>query len=133
MKKPTESELEILRVLWQHGINTVKFVHEILNANRPESEKVGYTTTLKTMQIMSEKQILKRDTSKKTHLYEANLKQEDVQQNLIDRMLHTAFGGSAKKLVMQALGNRKTNQKEREEIRRLLDELEQNEKGGSDE
>jgi predicted transcriptional regulator len=118
--KPTESELEILQVLWKHGPCTVRFVNDRLN----EKKKVGYTTTLKIMQLMLEKKILKRDEKKRSHLYRPAVKEKETQRLLLDRFLQTAFGGSAMTMVMQALGNHKTSKEEISQIRKLLDNLE---------
>lgn len=122
--KPTEGELEILQVIWAHGPSTVRFVNDKLSRNRV----VGYTTTLKIMQIMAEKGLLSRDTSGKTHIYKSSVSQKKTQQLLTDKLMTTAFGGSAMKLVMQALGNKKSTAEEIQEIRAFLDKLE----GGSD-
>lgn len=121
--KPTESELEILQVLWQHGPSTVRFVHEELSKNK----EVGYTTTLKLMQIMADKDMLEVDKTSRSHIYHAALEEEKTQQQLLGRFLDAAFRGSASKLVMQALGNSSTSKAELDEIRNLLDKLE----GGS--
>jgi BlaI family transcriptional regulator, penicillinase repressor len=118
--KPTESELEILQVLWQHGPNTVRFVHDELS----KSKEVGYTTTLKLMQIMAEKEMLEADKSSRSHIFRPLLEEGNTQQQLLDRFLDTAFRGSASKLVMQALGNSSTSKEELIEIRNLLDKLE---------
>jgi predicted transcriptional regulator len=118
--KPTEAEMEILQVLWKYGPCTVRFVNNKLN----EKKKVGYTTTLKIMQLMFEKKILKRDEKKRSHIYRPAVKEKDTQRLLLDRFLDTAFGGSAMKLVMQALGNHKTSKEEITQIRNLLDNLE---------
>ncbi|WP_276498533.1 BlaI/MecI/CopY family transcriptional regulator [Pontibacter litorisediminis] len=118
--KPTESELEILQVLWQHGPSTVRFVHEELSKNK----EVGYTTTLKIMQLMTEKNMLEADKSSRSHIFKPLLQEEDTQQQLLSRFLDTAFRGSASKLVMQALGNSRTSKEELDEIRNLLDKLE---------
>jgi predicted transcriptional regulator len=120
MPKPTEAELEILQVIWEHGPSTVRFVNDILSVRK----RVGYTTTLKIMQIMSDKNLLVRDTSVKTHIYQAAVSQQKTQQQLIDKLATSAFGGSAMKLVMQALGNKKSTVAELKEIRELLDKLE---------
>ncbi|MCU0446827.1 MAG: BlaI/MecI/CopY family transcriptional regulator [Microscillaceae bacterium] len=129
MIKPTEAELEVLQILWKYGPSNVRFVNEAINQNRAAEGEVGYTTTLKVMQIMFEKGILKRDDSARTHVYQAAFSEESTQKSLVDKLLDTAFGGSALKLVMQALGNRKTSQKELQEIKNLLNKIEQ-EKGG---
>lgn len=118
--KPTEAELEILQVLWKFGPCTVRFVNDKLN----EKKKVGYTTTLKIMQLMFEKKILKRDEKKRSHIYRPAVKEKDTQKLLLDRFLDTAFGGSAMKMVMQALGNHKTSKEEISRIRNFLDNLE---------
>ena len=118
--KPTEAELEILQVLWKFGPCTVRFVNDKLN----EKKKVGYTTTLKIMQLMFEKKILKRDEKKRSHIYCPAVKEKDTQKLLLDRFLDTAFGGSAMKMVMQALGNHKTSKEEISLIRNFLDNLE---------
>ncbi len=123
ISKPTEAELGILQILWQHGASTVRFVNDKLN----QKKKTGYTTSLKTMQIMHEKRLVKRNEENRTHIYEANVTEEDTQKQLLERFLDKTFKGSAMKMVMQALGNRKTSKKELDEIRNLLDKLE---KGG---
>jgi predicted transcriptional regulator len=118
--KPTEAELEILQLLWQNGPCTVRFVNDRLN----EAKSVGYTTTLKIMQLMFEKNLLKRDEQSRSHLYRAAVKEKETQGLLLDRFLETAFGGSALKLVMQALGNHKASKEEISQIRELLDKME---------
>ncbi len=118
--RPTESELEILQLLWQHGPCTVRLVNDRLN----ERKRVGYTTTLKLMQIMVEKGILRRDAQQRSHLYSASADERETQGQLLDRFLQTAFGGSALKLVMQALGNHEASKEEISRIRELLDEIE---------
>ena len=118
--KPTESELEILQVLWQNGPSTVRFIHDELSKNKD----VGYTTTLKLMQIMAEKEMLKTDKSSRSHIYYPAIEEEKTQQQLLNRFLDAAFRGSASKLVMQALGNGTTTKEELNEIRNLLDKLE---------
>ncbi|QEH41759.1 BlaI/MecI/CopY family transcriptional regulator [Chitinophaga sp. XS-30] len=118
--RPTESELEILGILWERGASTVREVHEILE----QSKEAGYTTTLKLMQIMHEKGLLKRDASAKTHIYEASISQEHTQQQLLNKMINTVFNGSATQLVMQALGHHRSSQEELEQIRQYLNEME---------
>ncbi|MCU0333812.1 MAG: BlaI/MecI/CopY family transcriptional regulator [Chitinophagaceae bacterium] len=117
--KPTESELEILQVLWQRGKATVREVHEELATIKD----AGYTTTLKLMQIMHEKGLVLRDDSSKTHVYQANVSKEDTQDQLVGKMLNTLFEGSASQLVMRALGNAKPSSAEIAEIQKLLDSL----------
>ncbi|MGB0839081.1 MAG: BlaI/MecI/CopY family transcriptional regulator [Chitinophagales bacterium] len=124
-KKPTESELGILQVLWQNGASTVRFVNEVLNKNRGATDTVGYTTTLKLMQIMLKKELLKRNANSRTHIYEANITEEDTQKSLLNKFLKTTFRGSTSTLIMQALGNHKTSSEEIQEIRNFLDQLEE--------
>lgn len=120
--RPTDSELEILQVLWSHGEPmTVRQINDILAANR----KVGYTTTLKLMQIMFEKGMLMREEAGRSHRYEAKVSQTDTQRALLDRFMDTAFGGSAMKLVMQALGGRKTSREELQQIKAYLNRLDE--------
>jgi len=118
--KPTEAELEILQVLWQHGPCTVRFVNELLSKNK----EIGYTTTLKIMQIMYDKKLVKRNEENRTHVYEAIVSEEDTQKHMLDKFLDMAFRGSASKLVMQALGNHKASKEELDQIRNLLDKIE---------
>jgi BlaI family transcriptional regulator, penicillinase repressor len=108
LTKPTDSELEILNILWQKGPSTVREVHEILEKNK----EAGYTTTLKLMQIMYEKKLLKRDDSSKSHVYESAVNQEQTQSQYIKRMVDNVFNGSTTQMVMQALGNHKADKKE---------------------
>jgi BlaI family transcriptional regulator, penicillinase repressor len=118
--KPTETELEILSILWNKGPSTVRTVNDEMNRGK----LVGYTTTLKLMQIMTEKGMVEREMDGRTHIYHAVARQEDEQVRMIDRLLDTAFGGSASKLVMQALGNHKTSDEELQEIKALIQKLE---------
>lgn len=117
--KPTESELEILNVLWQRGLASVREVHEELALNKD----VGYTTTLKLMQIMNEKGLVKRDASVKTHIYQAAVSRERTQKHLLGKMIDGLFGGSSTQLVMQALGNHKASKEELDAIQNLLNDL----------
>jgi len=118
--QPTDAELEILQVLWRHGACTVRFVNDQLN----QFKQAGYTTTLKLMQIMMEKGILSRDDGNRSHLYSAGITEQETQVQLLDRFLQSTFGGSAMKLVMQALGNHKASADEISKIRELLDQIE---------
>ncbi len=117
--KPTESELEILRVLWDKKKATVREVHEELS----QYKDCGYTTTLKLMQIMHEKGIVRRDDSSKTHIYESIVSKEKTQKQLVDKMVNSLFDGSATQLVMQALGNNSPSSDELNAIQQLLDNL----------
>ena len=118
--KPTESELEILKVLWSIGACTVRQVNDRLN----ESREVGYTTTLKIMQIMAQKKLVNRDESARTHVYSAAVNEGDIKNALVDRLMDTAFSGSASQLVMQALGRGKASQQELDKIKDLIKKLE---------
>jgi predicted transcriptional regulator len=118
--KPTESELEILNILWTEGPRTVREIHEELE----KSKSAGYTTTLKLMQIMHEKGMLTRDITSKTHIYKAAINQEQIQEQIVQRVIDTAFNGSAMHLVMQALGNNKTSKDELEQIKEYLEQIE---------
>ena len=117
--RPTAGELEILRALWRLGPSTVRDVHEALRERR-----VGYTTVLKLLQIMTEKGLVKRDESQRAHVYEARVPQEQTETQLVRDLVDRAFGGSPGRLVMQALSSRKATPEERDRIRKLLDELE---------
>jgi predicted transcriptional regulator len=117
--KPTESELEILRVLWEKEKATVREVHETLS----EHKDAGYTTTLKLLQIMFEKGLVKRDDSSKTHIYQANVSKQITQQQFMGKMINSLFSGSSTQLVMQALGNHQHSKEELEEIQQLLNNL----------
>jgi BlaI family penicillinase repressor len=118
--KPTESELEILNILWSKGSATVREVHDELE----KIKEAGYTTTLKLMQIMHDKGLLKRDANMRSHVYTANVSKEQTQGQLVKKLIDSVFGGSAGRLVMQALGNHKTNKKEIEEIKKYLEDME---------
>jgi len=117
--KPTESELEILQVLWVKGTASVREVHEELS----KTKDAGYTTTLKLMQIMNEKGLVKRDSSIKTHIYQAAVSKEKTQRHLLGKMIDTLFGGSSTQLVMQALGDHKASAEELVEIEKMIIEL----------
>ncbi|TAE01171.1 MAG: BlaI/MecI/CopY family transcriptional regulator [Bacteroidetes bacterium] len=121
--KPTESELQVLQVLWQNGASTVRFVNDEI----AKQKTVGYTTTLKIMQMMTEKGLLKRvSTDEKAHIFEAAISEQETQQKLLDKFLDATFKGSAMKLVMQALGNHQTSQNELDEIKKLIEQIEKN-------
>ncbi len=116
--KPTDAELAILRILWKHGPSTVRQVNEVAATDRP----IGYTTTLKLLQIMTEKGLTVREEMGRSHVYATSHEEEVMQRRLLDDLLERAFGGSASKLVMQALATRPTSPGERDEIRRLIAE-----------
>lgn len=118
--KPTESELEILQVIWEKGECSVRDVHEEL----AKTKDAGYTTTLKLMQIMHDKGLLVRDTTSKTHLYKSLVTREQAQTSALDKILSTVFKGSTSDLVIQALGNRRTSKDEIDAIKHFLDQFE---------
>ena len=117
--KPTGAELEVLQILWKNGASTVKSINDELNKNK----KVGYTTTLKIMQIMYKKRLLNRERSGRSHIYKPVPQKDETQNVLLEKILETAFAGSASKLVMHALGRSKTSRKEIEEIKEYLTKL----------
>jgi len=119
-KRPTESELEILSILWNRREATVKEVHDELS----KTKESGYTTTLKLMQIMHEKGLVSREKEGKTHIYSPAYSAEKTRTQLLDKLMDAAFGGSAMKLVMQALGNKKTTKEEIKELKDYLDKIE---------
>ena len=120
LNKPTESEMEILQILWEEGPSTVREVHEILSGTKES----GYTTTLKLMQIMHDKGMLSRNDESKTHIYSALIKKESVQKQVVGNMIKGLFKGSSAKLVMHALGNHRASSEEISEIKKYLDEME---------
>lgn len=120
--QPTERELMILAILWSGGPSTVKQVNKKMNV----AETVGYTTTLKLMQIMTEKGLLNRDDSQFKHIYSPAITEENTQNQLVGNLLEKAFGGSAEKLVMRALSAKKVSSKELAKIKKLLNEMEGN-------
>ncbi len=119
--KPTESELEILQILWTKGVATVRDVHEELL----KTKDAGYTTTLKLMQIMNEKGLVKLDDSMRTHVYQAAVNKERTQKHMLSKMIDTLLGGSPTQLVIQALGDgeHRASREELEKIQLLLDGL----------
>ncbi|SRR5579871_3483283 len=118
--EPTKSELEILQVLWKHGPSTVRFVNDTLNEQK---RAVQYTSTLKLMQIMAEKGILKRDESSMKHIYIPAVEEQKTKSFLLERFVDSMYNGSASSLMMQLLGNKKTSKKELEAIKELLKNL----------
>ena len=122
--KPTDSELEILRVLWELGPSTVKTVNERLNKVR----LVGYTTTLKLLQIMHEKGFVNRNDNERSHIYNSAIAESDIQSAMVTKLLTTVFSGSASKLVMQVLGNLNTSKEELLKIKEMLNQIERDKK-----
>lgn len=117
--KPTEAELSLLNVLWKMGPATVRQIHEAVS----ESQKTGYTTVLKILQIMHEKALVTRDETNRAHIYSAAYSEDHTQSSLVKDLIMKAFGGSTSKLVMRAIGD-STSQKDIDDIRQLLNELE---------
>ena len=120
--RPTDSELEILQLLWKQGPSTVREVNDLLNND--QDKNIGYTTTLKIMRIMFEKGLVTRDDSQRTHVYTAAVREGKIQSALLDRFLNAAYKGSASKLALQLLGNHKTTPDELAAIKALIDQLE---------
>jgi BlaI family transcriptional regulator, penicillinase repressor len=118
--RPTDAELEILTVLWSRGPSTVRDVHESVSQRKPAQ----YSTVLKFLQIMAEKGLVRRNEKQRAHIYEAAQPREWTQERLAGDLLHRAFGGSAKNLLMGALSARKASKKELAELRKILDEYE---------
>jgi predicted transcriptional regulator len=120
-RQPTPAELEILRILWRHGRSSVRDVQERMEAIRP----TGYTTVLKLMQIMTEKGLVRRDESARAHVYEATAPEQQTQRQLVKDLVDRAFGGSASRLVMQALSEKSASREDLVAIRALIDRLEE--------
>jgi BlaI family transcriptional regulator, penicillinase repressor len=120
MQKPTASELEILRVLWERGPSTVREVYELLN----EQKSMGYTTVLKLLQIMAVKGSVKRNEEQRAHVYEAVQPADKTKRQFAGDVLERVFAGSASDLMMHALAGQRTSRKELDELRRVLDEYE---------
>jgi len=120
LREPTRSELEILQVLWQHGPSTVRFVNDELNEQKRE---VQYTSTLKLMQIMAEKGLLKRNESQMKHVYSAAEEEGKTKEVLLERFVNTMYNGSASSLLLQLLGNKKTSKKEIDAIKDMIKKL----------
>jgi predicted transcriptional regulator len=118
--KPTDAELAILRVLWNRGPSTVRQVHEVLN----QKKEMGYTTVLKFMQIMAEKGLVSRDETQYAHVYEARLRREQTQRNIVADVLDRVFEGSMSRLVVQALAAKGATPEDLAEIRRILKKYE---------
>jgi BlaI family transcriptional regulator, penicillinase repressor len=122
--RPTEAELTILKTLWRLGPSTVREVWARLSPD----QQTGYTTTLKLLQIMLEKGLVKRNDDTRSHVYEAAVSEDQTQRQVVRQVLERLFAGSARNLVMQALAVKKASPEELDEIRRLLDEIEREQK-----
>ena len=123
--KPSDSELEIMQILWENGPLTVRDVNDQLNIER----RVGYTTTLKIMQIMTEKEMLTRDTGQRSHIYSPTMKPEEVQVNILDHVIKTAFRGKTSSLVLRALGHHNASHEEMKEIKAMIEKMEKRQDG----
>lgn len=121
LPRPTDAELEILRVLWDRGECTVGQVHEVMEKAKP----TRYTTVLKFLQIMLEKGLVTRDATNRTHVYRPTVSEQQTQRHIVRDVLERAFAGSAHKLVVQALSARKASPEELREIRRIIDQMEE--------
>lgn len=128
-RKPTNAELQILRVVWSRGPSTVR---EVLHTMQKDRD-IGYNTVLKLMQIMTDKKLLDCDKSVRPQVYAARQSQGSTQRQLVNDLVNRAFGGSPGNLILQALSSRKSSAAERERIRQFLDQLERAESEGSDE
>lgn len=117
---PTDSELEILQVLWRMGSATVREVHEVLE----DHKDIGYTTTLKMMQIMHEKGLLDRDTSRRTHVYTPNVSQEKTREFFLNKMIDSLYNGSAGRLALGALSHKELSQEDIQQIKEYLKQFE---------
>ncbi|MEQ8476077.1 BlaI/MecI/CopY family transcriptional regulator [Fulvivirga sp.] len=117
--QPTEKELDILQVLWAKGPQTVREINDQLQSEK----EIGYTTTLKLLQIMHDKGLVSRELNGKTHIYKSIVSESATQQKMLDKVVDKVFKGSAMNLVMQALGNSKSSDKELDEIRAYIDQL----------
>lgn len=127
--KPTDTELEILKILWDRGPSTVRSVHEQINRKKD----VKYTTTLKMMQIMFEKGMLNRELNERTHIYRAILQEREVKMVLFKKLADSAFKGSAQGLILHALGNYDASEEELEEIKELIRKIESSKQNSSNE
>ena len=118
--RPTAAELAILQVLWERGPSTVREVHEQLR----EGKETGYTTVLKTLQIMADKGLVRRDETRRAHVYQAKIHRERTQSQIVREVMDRVFAGSASRLVLHALSTKRASAEEIAEIRRTLDEME---------
>ncbi|MBI4752396.1 MAG: BlaI/MecI/CopY family transcriptional regulator [Acidobacteria bacterium] len=123
--RPTDAELQLLKILWERGPSTVREVHEALNQTKPTM----YTTVLKTLQIMTEKRLVQRDEQQRAHVYRAAIERESTQRKIVSDLMERLFDGSARQLVLHALSTKSASAKELAEIRKLLDDVEANQKG----
>ena len=123
-QRPTDSELDIFNILWNRGPSTVRQVHEELSQTKPSQ----YTTTLKLMQIMADKGLLKRDETDRSHVYHPAVERTEAQQQMVAHLMDRAFGGSARDLLLGALGAKPTSRKELANLKRLIEDHEKGKK-----
>lgn len=119
--QPTDAELQILRVLWEHGPSPVRVIHEAISRNK----EINYSTTVKMLSLMLDKELVKRDESARPHIYRTVKKQETTQKGMMRDLLDRVYGGSPGRMVIQALSSKKASQEELNEIRNLLDQLQE--------
>lgn len=117
---PTKAEMDVLQVLWKNGPSTVRFVHDTLNEHK---EAVQYTSTLKLMQVMTEKGMLTRDESSMKHIYSTVLEEDKTKGSMLTRFVDTMYEGSVSNLMMALLGNDKTSDKELKVLKEMLKQL----------
>ena len=125
IRRPTNAELTILQILWDRGPTTVREVYKIISGGK----NVGYTTVLKLMQIMTDKKLVKRDTSERPQIYEARLPREKVERQLVLHLVDRMFGGSSQKLVLSALAAKAASAEDLAEIKRIIRKLERESDG----
>jgi BlaI family penicillinase repressor len=118
---PTKTELDVLQVLWKHGPSTVRFVHDKLNEQK---EIVQYTSTLKLMQVMKEKEMVDRDETNMKHIYSAAVEEDKIKGNLLSRFMDSMYNGSASSLMLALLDNDKTSAEELQKIKEMLNKFE---------
>jgi BlaI family transcriptional regulator, penicillinase repressor len=126
---PTDAELDILQVLWEKSPETVRYINDELNKRRTATDKeIGYTTTLKIMQLMLDKGLLTREIVERSHIYKPSVSQEITQTQVLRGVVDTAFGGSASSLVMRALGSGATKPEDLKKIKALIQQIEDQQK-----
>jgi BlaI family penicillinase repressor len=123
---PTKAELEALKILWEHGPSTVRFVHDILNR---EIKDVRYTSTLKMMQVMTEKGMVKRDETNMTHVYYPLLEEQKTMGIILDRFVRSMYNGSISNLLVAFVNSNKSSGKELKKLKDLLSKLEKDQPG----
>lgn len=129
---PTDAELEILQILWAKNPETVRYVNEHINRRRDAGQQVGYTTTLKQMQVMLDKGLLVRDIVERNHLYAPATNRETTQTQVLRELADLAFDGSATSLALRALGSGQTTPEELEQIKAMIRQLESQQKSSHD-